>query len=149
MPINIESESVSSLVMSDSLWPYGPLSLWNSPGKNTGVGCHSILQGIFATQGSNPGCLHCRQILYCLSHQASPLTLLVVCVWVTQSCPTLATPWTVAHQAPLSMEFSRQEYWSGLPFPSAGPLPNPGIEPASPALTGRFFTRDPESPPYL
>ena len=45
-----------------------------------------------------------------------------------------ATLWTVAHQAPLSMEFSRQEYWSGLPFPSPGDLPNPGIEPMSPAL---------------
>ena len=43
------------------------------------------------------------------------------------------TPWTVAHQAPPSMEFSRQEYWSGLPFPSPGDLPNPGIEPSSPA----------------
>ena len=45
-----------------------------------------------------------------------------------------ATPWAVAHQAPLSMGFSRQEYWSGLPFPSPGDLPNPGIEPGSPAL---------------
>ena len=45
-----------------------------------------------------------------------------------------ATPWTVAHQAPLSMGFSRQEYWSGLPFPSPGDLPHPGIEPESPAL---------------
>ena len=44
------------------------------------------------------------------------------------------TPWTVAHQAPPSMEFSRQEYWSGLPFPSSGYLPNPGIEPGSPTL---------------
>ena len=44
------------------------------------------------------------------------------------------TPWAAAHQAPLSMEFSRQEYWSGLPFPSLGGLPNPGIEPLSPAL---------------
>ena len=43
-------------------------------------------------------------------------------------------PWTVAHQAPLSMEFSRQEYWSGLPFPPPGDLPDPGIEPRSPAL---------------
>ena len=42
---------------------------WNSPSKNTGVGSHSLLQGIFLTQGSNPGLLHCRQILYCLSHQ--------------------------------------------------------------------------------
>ena len=53
---------------------------------------------------------------------------------ITQSCLTLATPWTVAHQDPLSMEFSRQEYWSGLPFPSPGDLHNPGIEPGSPAL---------------
>ena len=45
-----------------------------------------------------------------------------------------ATPWTVAHQAPPSMEFSRQEYWSGLPFPSPGDLPNPGIEAESPTL---------------
>ena len=45
-----------------------------------------------------------------------------------------ATPWTVARQAPLSMGFSRQEYWSGLPFPSPGDLPKPGIEPGSPAL---------------
>ena len=43
-------------------------------------------------------------------------------------------PWTVAHQAPQSMDFSRQEYWSGLPFPSSGDLPDPGIEPGSPAL---------------
>ena len=53
---------------------------------------------------------------------------------VTTSCPTLATPWTVAHQAPRSMGFSRQGYWSGLPFPSPGNLPDPGIEPRSPAL---------------
>jgi len=45
---------------------------WNSPGKNIGVGSHSLLQGIFPTQGSNPGLLHCRQILYHLSHQGSP-----------------------------------------------------------------------------
>ena len=52
-------------------------------------------------------------------------------------------PWTVAHQAPLSMGFPRPEYWSGLPFPSPGDLPGPGIEPASPALAGRFFTTAP------
>ena len=54
-----------------------------------------------------------------------------------------ATPWTVAHQAALSMRFSRQEYWRGLPFPSLEDLPNPGIgsvSPASPVLAGRFFT---------
>ena len=53
---------------------------------------------------------------------------------VAQSCLTLATPWTVAYQAPPSMEFSRQEYCNGLPFPSPGDLPDPGIEPGSPAL---------------
>ena len=57
------------------------------------------------------------------------------------SCAQLfATPWTVAHQAPLSMGFSRQEYWSGLPFPPPGDLPHPGIEPASPVLADGFFT---------
>ena len=50
------------------------------------------------------------------------------------------TPWTVPHQAPLSMGLSRQEYWSGLPFSSPGDPPNPGIKPMSPALVGRFFT---------
>ena len=50
-------------------------------------------------------------------------------VLVTQSCPALCNPWTEACQTPLSMEFSRQEYWSGQPFPSPGHLPNPGIKP--------------------
>ena len=53
---------------------------------------------------------------------------------VAKLCPTLAIPWTVACQAPLFMGFSRKEYWSGLPFPSPGDLPNPEIEPGSPAL---------------
>ena len=50
-------------------------------------------------------------------------------------------PWSIARQVPLSMRFPRQEYWSGLPFPSLGDLPNPGMEPKSPALAGRFFTK--------
>ena len=53
------------------------------------------------------------------------------------------TPWTVAYQAPLSRGFSRQEYWSGLPFPSPGDLPNPGIEPRSPALEADALTSEP------
>ena len=53
---------------------------------------------------------------------------------VAKSCPTLGIPWTVAHQAPLSVGFSRQEYWSGLPFPSLGDVPDSGIKPGSPAL---------------
>ena len=53
---------------------------------------------------------------------------------VAKSCPTLATPWTVARQAPLTMQFPGQEYRSELPFPSPGDFPHPGIEPTSPAL---------------
>ena len=54
-----------------------------------------------------------------------------------------ATPWTVAHQAPLSMGFSRQEYWGGLPFPSPGDLPDPGIISKSPALQADTLTSEP------
>ena len=59
-----------------------------------------------------------------------------------------ATPWTIAHQALLSLEFSRQEYWGGKPFPTPGGLPNPGIELMSPALAGRSFTTVPPGKPY-
>ena len=59
------------------------------------------------------------------------------CVWL------LVTPWTIAYQAPPSMEFSRQEYWSGLPFPSPEDLPNPGIEPGSPALQADALPSEP------
>ena len=54
---------------------------WNSLGKNTGVGCHALLQGIFPTQGSNPGHWHCRRILYHLSHQGSSRVCVCVCVY--------------------------------------------------------------------
>ena len=60
------------------------------------------------------------------------------------------TSWTVAHQTPLSMGFSRQENWTGLPFPPPGDLPNPGTEPkslTSPALASRFFTTEPRGKP--
>ena len=57
------------------------------------------------------------------------------------------TPWTVAHQAPQSMDFSRQEYWSGLPFPSPGDLPDPGIEPRSPTLQADTLTSEPPGNP--
>ena len=66
------------------------------------------------------------------------------CIWLS------ATPWTIAHQAPLFMGFSRQDYRSGLPFPPPGDLPNPGIKPeslASPALAGGFFTTAPPGNP--
>ena len=73
---------------------------WDSPGKDTGVGCHFLLQCMKVKSESE----------------------------VAQLCPTLATPWTAAYQAPLSMGFSRQKYWSGVPLP---PLETPGV-------TGKF-----------
>ena len=71
----LESENACCAVISDSLWSHGlwPTRLlcpWNSPGKNTEVGCHALLQRIFPTQGWNLGLLHCRQILYHLTHQS-------------------------------------------------------------------------------
>ena len=69
------SESESRSVVSDSLQPHGLYSPWNSPGQNTEVGTLSLLQGIFPTQGSNSGLLHCRRILLQLSHKGSPRIL--------------------------------------------------------------------------
>ena len=69
-----------------------------------------------------------------------------MCIQLLSRVHLFVTPWPVAHQAPLSMEFPRQEYWSGLPFPTPGDLPNPGVEPvslASAASTGRVFTTAP------
>ena len=65
----------SCSIMSDSLWPCRLYSPWNSPGHNTAVGSLSLLQGIFPTQGLNPGLPHCRQILYQLSHKGNPRIL--------------------------------------------------------------------------
>ena len=72
-----------------------------------------------------------------------------LCCWLAaQPCPILfATPKTVARHALLFMGLSRQEYWSGLPFPSPGDHPNPGIEPVPPALAGGFFTTEPPVKP--
>ena len=70
---------------------------------------------------------------------------------VTKLCLTLATPWTVARQTPLSMGFFRQEYWSGLPILPPRDLSDPGIEPASPAspaLAGRLLTTEPSGEPH-
>ena len=82
----------------------GSSVLADSPGKNTGVGCHALLQGIFPTQGSNPGLPHCRWVLYCLNHH--------VCILILSHFSRVrlfAVPWTTVHQAPLSMGFPRQE----------------------------------------
>ena len=72
--------------------------------------------------------------------------MLCVCAQALNRVQLFATPWTAAHQTPLSMGFPRQEYWSGLPFPTPGDLPDPGIELTSlapPALAGMFSTTGP------
>ena len=66
---------------------------------------------------------------------------------VSQSRWLFVTPWTVAHQAPLSVEFSGQEYWNELPFPSPGDLPEPGIKPGSPALQTDSLPSEPPGKP--
>ena len=92
---------------------------WDFPGKNTGVSCKSLLQGIFPTQGSNLCLLHCRQILYSWAIR-DPLIRLLLLLLLNRFSPVrlCATPETAAHQASPSLGFSRQEHWSGLPFPS-------------------------------
>ena len=72
---------------------------------------------------------------------------LYYCCLVTKSCLTLLTPWTVGRQAPLSMGFPRQEYWSGLPFPSPGDLSDPKTKATSPELAGGLFTTEPSGKP--
>ena len=94
---------------------------WDSPGRNTGVGCHFLLQ--------------------CMKVKSESESLSRVRL--------LATPWTAVHQAPLSMEFSRQEHWSGLPFPAPGDLPNPGIKHKSPALQADSLPSEPPGKPIV
>ena len=76
------------------------------------------------------------------------LKMKVVKVLVAQLCLLFVIPWTVAHQAPPSMGFPREEYWSGLPFSSQGHLPDPGIKPTAPVLAGGFFTTEPLGESY-
>ena len=88
-----------------------------------------------------------KTLLWNKCHQTSLLITAVL-----SSCSVIpssfASPWTVARQAPLSMGFSRQEYWNGLPFPSPGKLPDPGIKPTSSKLASRFFTTEPPGNPH-
>ena len=91
---------------------------WDSPGKNTGVGCHFLLQCMKVKSESK----------------------------VTQSCLTLAIPWTAAHQAPPSMGFSRQKHWSGVPLPSLGRL-NSWVNPCPWVSTQPGHRVDPCLPP--
>ena len=82
--------------------------------------------------------------------EPKPIYRLYLCALSLSRVQLFATPWTVAHQAPLSMGFPKQEYWSGLPFPPPGDLPNPGIKPTSPvssALQADSLPTVPEGKP--
>ena len=117
------------------------LCFWNFPGKNAGIGFHSLLQGIFPTLVSNPRLLHRRNILYCLSQLGNPNGKFKV-----QSLSHVrlsATLGTAPYQAPPSMGFSRQEYWSGVPLPSPEYLPDPGIKPGSLTLQADTLPSEP------
>ena len=117
-------------LVSDTLWPNGLYSPWSSPGQNTGVGSRSLLQGIFPTQGLNPCLLHCRWILYQLSHKGSPRILEWVAYpffsgsfwprnWTRVSCIVggFFTNWALWEariwRILQFMELYRPEYWSG------------------------------------
>ena len=87
--------------------------------------------------------IKCGNICCCMSYGKTKLDLWK---WKYEShVQIFAIPWSVSHQAPLSMEFSRQEYWSGLPFPSPGDLPHPGIKSGSPKLQAVSFPSEPYS----
>ena len=105
----------------------------------------SFSRGIFLTQGWNLGspALWTDSLL-----SEIPLLTVKVKVKSLSHVQLFATPWTVAYQASLSMGFSKQEYWSGLPFPSPGDLPNPGIKSGSPALEADALTSEPQGGPY-
>ena len=93
----------------------------------------------------DPSIQHGPNCISCLTPYPKPVKR-----YLLSRVQLFETPWTVANQAPLSVRFSRQEYWSGLPFPSLGDLPNPGIKPESPALqVGSLPSEPPGSPAAL
>ena len=112
----------SRSVVSNSLWSHGPhptrlLHPWGFPGKSTGVGCH---------------CLLCNMASHTHTHTHTHTHIFIHTWKVSVSCSVVSdseTSWTVAHQVPLSVEFFRQESWSGLPFPSTGIFPTEGLNP--------------------
>ena len=100
---------LSDSLQPDGLQPPGFSVHGDSPGKNTGVGCYALLQGIFPTQGSNPGLPHCRQILYHLSHQGSPRILGVGSLSLLQRIfPTQELNWSLLHCRQILYQLSYQ-----------------------------------------
>ena len=150
----------ASLSITNSQSPPKPMSIVSVMPSNHLILCRPLLPlpSIFPSIRviSNESALCIRWPTYwSFSFNISPsnehpglISTFFVVVVQSLSCVCLsATPWTAAGQAPLSMGFPRQEYWSGLPFPCPRDLPNPGVEPESPALAGGFFTAEPPGKP--
>ena len=145
--------------MSDSVRPHRwlPIRLhrpWDSPGKNTGVGCHFPLQYMKVKRES--------EVAQSYPTLSDPMDCSLpgssihgifqarVLEWGAISCSVVSnsvSPSTIACQTPPCMEFSRQEHWNGKPFPSAGDLPEPGINPESPALQVDSLPSEPPGKP--
>ena len=115
------------------------------------LGSLSLLQGIFPTQGSNPGLMHCRQIPYHLTHQGNPRILEWAAFPFSRGSSQLRDQTQVSCIAGRFLTIwptrETQEYWSGQPFPSPGDLPNPGIKPRSPALQADSLPSNPPGKP--
>ena len=135
--------------MEKHIWIHAPgmrsqhPSRWPGPGKKTDDIClHSSLGQHCTT--------HSHLFYYTDLSQIKTVCSITLSEWVKSLSRVrlFATPWTVARQAPLSMGFSRPEYWSGLPFPSPGDLPDPGIKPRSPALQADSLSSEPPGKPY-
>ena len=124
--IHINWKSLSRVWL---LSPHELYSLWSSSGQNTGVGCRSLLQGIFPTQGLNPGLLHCRKILYQLSHQGSPSYITYMNVKSLNRVQLFATLWIVPYQAPPSMGFSGKNTGMGCQSLLQGIFLTQGLNP--------------------
>ena len=116
----LESETGSCSVVSNSLQPNGLDSPWNSPGQNNGVGSHSLLQGIFPTQGSNLGLLHCWQILYHLSYEGSPGSQYS---WVLMRALFLACKWANGFNHVFMLWGDRS--LSSSPYKATNPIKKP------------------------
>ena len=117
---------------------------WNSSSKNTKVGSHCFSRGSsWPRHQSQVSCIAGRFFTIWATKEAHKHES-----EVAQSCPTLCNTMDCSYQAPQSMGFSRQKYWSGLPFLSPGDLPNPGIEPRSPVLQAVSFLTETSGKPY-
>ena len=112
---------LSYIVISNSLRPHGLqptrlFCLWNFPGKNTGAGCHCLFQGIFPNQGSNPGFLHCTQILYYLSHQGSLFFPPLFYQHTNEDSPLLPSSGLKQGLPPLLFPYKQHDFGSALKF---------------------------------